>query len=286
MTASPFMEKVYRFGRLWSKYSLWPLIGLAIILVILMSIPALVDGPAIDLDGEDAFAQIARDAVPLVWAVFVIDVLVRLVTSRHRKIFVREHWLELVAIVIPYIPHLHVLKLLSVFLILGSRVRGRVSRRIVIYVISLSVISWYVLGLGITEAEGDKPNQINSLQDGLWWSFELLATGSGFAENFPTTDAGRVLGATGFLLSYAFIGGMTAALVAWLVSVGQREEDEELAPEIQQEIVDMGLLRDEIVSLRAEVQELRTDLARLPVDTGSTQASKPKPKGQPKPPPR
>lgn len=252
--------KFYAFGRAWTKHSLLPLIALGVILVVLMTVPALVDGAEVDLNGADFYAEAARITIPWVWGVFVFDVAIRFLTARHRGLFVRNHWLEIVAVVIPFLPHLKVLKLLSVFLIIASRLRTRMAQRIVIYVLSTSVISWYVLGLGITEAEGQFGTPIGSLSDGLWWSFELLTTGAGFDENFPTTEPGRVLGAIGFVLSYAVIGGITASLVAWLVSVGRREEDEEILSEIAEDTNDIDKLRTDIAEMRAEISAMRDDL--------------------------
>ena len=172
----------------------------------------------------------------------------------------RQEWLEIVAVMLPYLPHLHVLQLLSVFIILASRLRTRVTQRIVIYAVSISLISWYVIGLGITESEGKFQKTITSLADGLLWSFELLTTGNGFDETFPTTEAGRVLGVFGFLLSYAVIGGITAALVAWMVSIGRKQDDEEILNELEEDAIDVAALHDEVRTLRSELAALREDL--------------------------
>jgi voltage-gated potassium channel len=260
MTTLSIRDRIIHFGELWNKYSLWPLIVLGAFLTVLVTIPALVDGAQIDLNGSDESAAAARAILPFVWGVFVFDVLLRLITAPSKKRFLSQEWLELLAVIMPYLPHLHVLQILSVFIIIASRLRTRITQRIVIYAFSISLISWYVIGLGITESEGMNGNPIGSLGDGLWWSFELLTTGNGFDKMFPTTEAGRVLGVFGFLLSYAVIGGITAALVAWLVSVGRKEVDEELLTEVQEDADDVAALHDEVRALRSELASLRTDL--------------------------
>ncbi len=270
---SLFRSRVTRLGDLWNKYSLWPLIALGILLVVLMTIPALLDGAQVDLNGSDGSAKIARAIIPFVWGIFVFDVLFRLLTAPSRTTFLREEWLELVAVALPYLPHLHVLQLLSVFIILASRLRTRVTQRIVIYAVSISLISWYVIGLGITEAEGIFDDPIATFPDGLWWSFELLTTGNGFDETFPTTEAGRVLGVFGFLLSYAVIGGITAALVAWMVSIGRREDDEEILNELEEDANDVAALHDEVRALRSELSALRNDLGLATGVRSSSQTS-------------
>lgn len=269
MTPSAVHSRIKRFGAAWNKYSLWPLIALALLLAVLLTIPALVDGAQIDLNGSDSSAEIARAIAPFVWAVFVIDVLIRFATAPSRRKFLREEWLEVVAIGLPYLPHMHVLQLLSVFIIIASRLRTRVTNRIVIYVVSISIISWFVLGLGITESEGIFDHPISNLGDGLWWSFELLATGNGFDETFPTTEAGRVLGVFGFLLSYAVVGGITAALVAWLVSMGRREDDEEILSELEEDSDDIAALHNDVRALREELAALRSDLTSTSGQAGS-----------------
>jgi len=260
MTATTLRARIARFGYIWNKYSLWPLIALGVVLVVLMTIPALVDGAQVGLDGTDTWASTARAIIPFVWGVFVADVVIRFLTAPSQKQFVRQEWLEILAVTLPYLPHLHVLQLLSVFIILASRLRARVTERIVIYAVSISLISWYVIGLGITESEGKFQKTITSLSDGLWWSFELLTTGNGFDESFPTTEAGRVLGVFGFLLSYAVIGGITAALVAWMVSVGRKQDDAEILNELEEDANDVAALHEEVRTLRSELAALRTDL--------------------------
>jgi voltage-gated potassium channel len=260
MSTTTLKVRAERFGHIWNKYSLWPLIALGVALVVLMTIPALVDGAQVDLDGTDKWASTARAIIPFVWSVFVADVVIRFLSAPSQREFVRQEWLEIVAVMLPYLPHLHVLQLLSVFIILASRLRTRVTQRIVIYAVSISLISWYVIGLGITESEGKFQKTITSLADGLWWSFELLTTGNGFDEAFPTTEAGRVLGVFGFLLSYAVIGGITAALVAWMVSIGRKQDDEEILNELEEDAIDVAALHDEVRTLRSELAALREDL--------------------------
>ena len=264
MTTMSLRARVQRFGNAWNKYSLWPLIALGVVLIILMTIPALVDGAQVGLDGTDTWATTARTIIPYVWSVFVADVVIRFLTAPSQKGFVRQEWLEIVAVALPYLPHLHVLQLLSVFIILASRLRTRVTERIVIYAVSISLISWYVIGLGITESEGKFQKTITSLSDGLWWSFELLTTGNGFDESFPTTEPGRVLGVFGFLLSYAVIGGITASLVAWMVSVGRKQDDAEILSELEEDANEVAALHDDVRSLRSELASLRSDLGLKP----------------------
>ena len=271
MSTTTFQSRMARFGYVWNKYSLWPLIVLGVLLVVLMTIPALVDGAQVDLDGTDKWASTARAIIPFVWSVFVADVVIRFLTAPSQKEFAQQQWLEIVAVILPYLPHLHVLQLLSVFIIIASRLRARVTQRIVIYAVSISLISWYVIGLGITESEGKFQKTITSLADGMWWSFELLTTGNGFDETFPTTEAGRVLGVFGFLLSYAVIGGITAALVAWMVSIGRKQEDEEILNELEEDANDVAALHDEVRVLRSEIAALRKDLGL----TSNESATKP-----------
>ena len=283
MTTMSPRARVLRFGYLWNKYSLWPLIALGVFLVVLMTIPALVDGAQVGLDGTDRWATSARAIIPFVWSAFVADVVVRFLTAPSKKSFIQQEWLEIVALMLPYLPHLHVLQLLSVFIILASRLRTRVTERIVIYVVSISLISWYVVGLGITESEGKFQKTITSLSDGLWWSFELLTTGNGFDETFPTTEAGRVLGVFGFLLSYAVIGGITASLVAWMVSIGRKQDDAEILSELEEDANDVAALHDEVRALRSELSSLRSDLGLKP--NGSATPSPPEPPVPTSPPP-
>ena len=282
MTRMSPRARVQRFGYLWNKYSLWPLIALGVFLVVLMTIPALVDGAQVGLDGTDRWATTARAIIPFVWSTFVADVAVRFLTAPSKKAFIQQEWLEIVALILPYLPHLHVLQLLSVFIILASRLRTRVTERIVIYAVSISLISWYVIGLGITESEGKFQKTITSLSDGLWWSFELLTTGNGFDETFPTTEAGRVLGVFGFLLSYAVIGGITASLVAWMVSIGRKQDDAEILSELEEDANDVAALHDEVRALRSELSSLRNDLGLKP--GGSVTPSPPIPTSPPPPP--
>ncbi|MFI2435565.1 potassium channel family protein [Streptomyces sp. NPDC018693] len=186
-----------------------------------------------------------------VWAAFALDYLVRLGLARARWVFVRTHWLDLLAVALPLVQPLRLLRLVSTLLLVGRRARMASQVRLTTYVAG-SVTGLMMFGsLAVLSVERDAPNgNIHTLGDAVWWSFTTMTT-VGYGDHAPTTGLGRLL-AIGLMLSgIALLGVVTANIAAWFISRFERDDVEE------------RLQREAIEALTAEVRALRAEVAAL-----------------------
>jgi voltage-gated potassium channel len=188
----------------------------------------------------------------VVWGVFAVDYLVRLSLARDRRGFVRQHWMDLCAVVLPLIQPLRLLRLVSTLLLVGQRARMASQIRVTTYVAG-AVVGLLMFGsLAVLSVERDAPNgNIRTLGDAVWWSFTTMTT-VGYGDHAPTTGLGRMV-AVGLMLSgIALLGVVTANIAAWFI---ERFEKDDVEERRQTEAIQS--LTEEVRALRAEVAALR-----------------------------
>ncbi|MFJ7159529.1 potassium channel family protein [Streptomyces sp. NPDC101118] len=186
-----------------------------------------------------------------VWGAFALDYLIRMALSADRRRFVRTHWLDLLAVLLPMLQPLRLLRLVSTLLLVGRRARMAPQIRLTTYVAG-AVVGLLMFGsLAVLSVERDAPDgNIRNLGDAVWWSFTTMTT-VGYGDHSPTTGLGRVL-AVGLMLSgIALLGVVTANIAAWFISRFERDDLEERRQTAA------------IAALTEEVRALRTEVARL-----------------------
>ncbi|MFG2866734.1 potassium channel family protein [Streptomyces sp. NPDC048338] len=192
----------------------------------------------------------------IVWVAFALDYLVRLALAPAKWAFVRGHPLDLLAVLLPLVQPLRLLRLVSTLLLVGRRARMAPQITLTTYVAG-AVVGLMMFGsLAVLHVERDAPNgNIKTLGDAVWWSFTTMTT-VGYGDHAPTTGLGRIL-AVGLMLSgIALLGVVTANIAAWFISRFDRDDEAERR---QTELLE---------ALTREVKELRAEVARLAAPTG------------------
>ncbi|MEV6193304.1 potassium channel family protein [Streptomyces sp. NPDC051920] len=187
----------------------------------------------------------------VVWGAFATDYLVRLALAPERLSFVRGHWMDLCAVILPILQPLRLLRLVSTLMLVGRRARMASQIRLTTYV-GGAVVGLLMFGsLAVLSVERDSPNgNIKTLGDAVWWSFTTMTT-VGYGDHAPTTGMGRVL-AVGLMLSgIALLGVVTANIAAWFIARFEKDDVEERRQTAA------------IEALTAEVQALRAEVAAL-----------------------
>lgn len=163
----------------------------------------------------------------VVWGAFALDYLIRLALTEQRLRFVRTHWLDLGAVLLPVIQPLRLLRLVSTLLLVGQRARMASQIRLTTYVAG-AVVGLLMFGsLAVLSVERDSPDgNIRTLGDAVWWSFTTMTT-VGYGDHAPTTGLGRML-AVGLMLSgIALLGVVTANIAAWFIARFEKDDVEE-----------------------------------------------------------
>ncbi len=238
----------------WERRTQRPLLALAVAFAVAYAVPIVRPGASASLTS-------ACTAVEwFVWGSFAADYLVRLSLAGHRGHFVRTHWLDLCAVVLPMIQPLRLLRLVATLLLVGRRARMASQIRLTTYVVG-AVVGLLMFGsLAVLSVERDSPDgNIKTLGDAVWWSFTTMTT-VGYGDHAPTTGLGRVL-AVGLMLSgIALLGVVTANIAAWFIARFEKDNLEE-----RRQTAAIEALTAEVMALRAQVAALSGGPVPLPV---------------------
>ncbi|MGP3979757.1 potassium channel family protein [Streptomyces sp. KR80] len=247
----------------WERRTQGPLLGLAVLFAVAYAVPIVAP------DADQRIRQLCVVVEWLVWGSFVADYAVRLLQAPERLVFVRSHPLSLLAVVLPLVQPLRLLRLVATLLLVGQRARMASQVRLTTYVAG-AVVGLLVFGsLAVLEVERGSPKgNIKNLGDAVWWSFTTMTT-VGYGDHAPTTALGRML-AVGLMLSgIALLGVVTANIAAWFIARFEHDDAEERRQ------------TEAIAALTVEVRQLRAEIARL-APTGSPPAGS-RPAGSPPP---
>lgn len=234
--------------RRYEEISQWPLIGLAALFVAAYAWGVLRP----DLPG---WLRTTLHVVTVIaWPVFLADYAFRLVLAEHRWRFVRQNWIDGIAVVLPLLRPLRILSLIRVARVIDRRLTTSLHGRVAAYVTLTSSLVVFMASLAALDAERDAPRAtITTFGDALWWAFTTITT-VGYGDRFPVTGQGRLVAVLLMLAGIALLGVVTAAVASWFV--GRVTE----AAQAQDDEADAAL-RAEVHALADEVRRLRAELA-------------------------
>ncbi|MFJ2769805.1 potassium channel family protein [Streptomyces sp. NPDC087300] len=233
----------------WERRTQRPLLALAVAFAVAYAVPIVAP------DASRSVTRLCTMVEWFVWGSFALDYVVRLLLTDHRRHFVRTHWLDLVAVILPMLQPLRLLRLVSTLMLVGRRARMASQIRLTTYVAG-SVVGLLMFGsLAVLSVERDSPNgNIKTLGDAVWWSFTTMTT-VGYGDHAPTTGLGRVI-AVGLMLSgIALLGVVTANIAAWFIARFEKDDVEE-----RRQTAAIEELTAEVKALRAQVTALSGSL--------------------------
>jgi len=195
----------------WEQRTGWPLAAAALVFL------AAYAWPILQPDLDEGWRRTCSAIAWVVWGMYAVDYLIRLIITERRLEFVRQNLLDLAAVVLPILRPLRLLRVLLVFDILqqrmSSRLRGRVVSRVAVLVAFLSALA----ALAMLDAERMNPDaNIRSYGDALWWAGTIITT-VGYGDRYPTTGEGRLVAFGLMLGGIALLGVITAALASWFI---------------------------------------------------------------------
>lgn len=204
-------------------------------------IPLLVLPFVVNLPEEIEQAFLALDW--LIWAVFALDLGAKTYLASSRLRYLRQHWFDVVIVVLPMLRPLRALRvvrvlrgarafrLIPILRAVGAAVRSYTSLRNLLgmrpvfgVAVVLTVTCAAVMTLVERSADGAT---IQSFGDALWWAVSTVST-VGYGDAVPTTMAGRGIAYVLILLGIAIFSLVTANLASFFVERGQRPDDDKL----------------------------------------------------------
>ena len=197
--------------RLWNS----TLTFLAIAFLVSYSYPAFVEEISTSV-------QSILDTVQWVsWIAFAADLLVGILAAESKVHFLKRHPLEILAVLLPFLRPLRLLRFISFGTLVFEKVNLGKSIAISFKVIVTALFLTYLAGIEITLAERGEPGAtIQTVGDGFWWAITTLTT-VGYGDIYPTTTEGRFI-AVGLMVSgICVLGVISATVAAWFVKMTQ-----------------------------------------------------------------
>lgn len=213
----------------------------------------------------------------VIWAIFLIDFLIRFFLAPKKLTFFRANWLTALSLLVPALRILRLARFarvlyaartargLVLFRVLSSLNRGlralraHIRRRGIGYVLVLSALVSLVGATAMFFFEQDAASGgFKNFWDALYWTGMMMTTlGSSY---WPETAEGRVLAFLLALYAFTMFGYVTATLATFFIGHDQQENDEANLAAISA----IESLREEIVALRAEIQALKENPSHFP----------------------
>lgn len=194
----------------WERWSTVPLAILALAYLGLYSVEVLGHlPPAIFFD----FVVVSD----IIWAIFIIDFVVRFTLSPAKVPFLKRNAIELVALILPFF---RAFRMFRVIIALGflSRVGKSLNARINIYVGVILPLLIYVCALGVYDAEHKAPGaNILNFGDSIWWAFVTICT-IGYGDYYPVTFEGRAIAVLLMVAGLAFISVITVSVATMFLN--------------------------------------------------------------------
>jgi voltage-gated potassium channel len=231
----------------WTRRTDWPLTGLAVLFLAAYAWQVLDTGASVRV-------RTGLEAVMwAIWAVFAVDYLTKLALARHRGRFLWRHVLDLLAVVLPMVRQLRVLRVLMLFTVLNRRAAVSLRGRLGIYVGGVIVLAGGCAALAVLDAERGSPTaNITTFPDALWWTLATITT-VGYGDRYPTTVEGRLVAAALMVGGIALVAVLTGMVASWLVeTVKGVESSIEHTTQLQ-----LQSLQNELAALRTQLDAVR-----------------------------
>jgi voltage-gated potassium channel len=190
-----------------------------------------------DVNGSASTALVA--VLFGLWAVMLVEYLVRLVVSPDRRGYLRRRWVEPATVVLPPLQGWHLVGMERVSLVVHEgelRVEAILKHHSLFRVLiaaagTLFVGAWLVL-LFEDHAKG---SNIHSYPDALWWAIVTVTT-VGYGDRYPVSAGGRTVAVILMLVGIGLIGTLTATVA----SVFMKEHTDANKALLQKSHADLG----------------------------------------------
>ncbi|MCL1800515.1 MAG: potassium channel family protein [Promicromonosporaceae bacterium] len=234
----------------WESVTQWPLIIAAVLFLAAFAVPIIWP------DLMHPILNFTTEIIVGTWIAFAVDFVIRFILAIDKLKFFKANVIDFLSIALPILRPLRLLRVvaaLSVFTRFGIQtLRGRV----VMYVVSFTMLITFVGALAITQAERGAPGAtVNSFGDGLWLAFVTVTT-VGYGDFTPVTFAGRSADVMLMLLGVLLLGAISASLASWLV---ERNAIKETKYEVETN-ADVSSLLAQIENLNAQTTQLHLAL--------------------------
>jgi len=194
----------------------------------------------------------------MVWALFVLEYLIKLYLSPSRAHFFKTHILDLLIVAVPFFRPLRVTRLarlarlarIGVVLARGiGRAKELLSHKGLHFVLlTVAMIIFASAGLVMVAERSAPGGNIHNFGQGLWWAVVTVTT-VGYGDHYPVTAFGQGVAVVLMIVGISLIGVLTATVASYFV--GQ---------DLDRDKTDRAMLKAELEQSRADRENLSLKL--------------------------
>lgn len=202
-------QKLVSLTKKWESKSNIPMAVIGVIYLAAYSLQVLNSSNQILVGQLEVVSQI-------IWAVFVVDVIFRLVGSESIPKFLKSSWLEILALAIPFMRILRVFRVILALRGIKGFVKNRASATGT-YILMLVPLTWFSGAIAVLDAEATNPDRsITNLREALWWSLATITT-VGYGDKYPSTLEGQLVAAVLMLTGIALFSAGAGIFASWIM---------------------------------------------------------------------
>ena len=153
----------------------------------------------------------------VLWAILLLEYLVRLVVTPDRRGYLKRRWAEPATVVLPPLQGWHFVGIEKMSLLLheGELRVEAVLKHHSLFRVLIAAAATLFLGawLVLLFEENNKGSNIHSYSNALWWAIVTVTT-VGYGDRFPMTGAGRTVAVILMLVGIGLIGVLTATVAS------------------------------------------------------------------------
>ena len=167
------------------------------------------------VNGKTSIGLVA--ALFALWAILLLEYVVRLVLSPDRRGYLRRRWVEPATVLVPPLQGWHLVGIEKMTLLVHEaelRVEALLKHHSLFRVLlaatgTLFLGAWLVLLFEKNQPGGN----IHSYPNALWWAIVTVTT-VGYGDRFPVSEGGRVVATVLMLIGIGLIGVLTATVAS------------------------------------------------------------------------
>ena len=156
-----------------------------------------------------------------IWGAFALDVSFRLLASKSLWIFVKQNWLELFALTLPFLRILRVFRAVIALRGIKGFFKDRVNATGA-YMLMLVPLTWFAGAIAVLDAESANPEaSITNIRQALWWSLSTITT-VGYGDRYPTTLEGELVAGVLMITGIALFSAGAGMFASWILAGKKR----------------------------------------------------------------
>ena len=203
------------------------------------------------------------------WAIALVEYLVRLVVSPDRGGYLKRRWVEPATVLLPIFQGCHFIGIEKVCLLVaeGALRVEVVLRHHSLFRVLIAAAGTLFLGswLVLLFEEHQAGTNIHNYGDGLWWAIVTVTT-VGYGDRFPVSAGGRIIAVVLMLVGIGLIGVLTATVASVFIQEHTRANHEE----IKKGHADLG---QQLTMISARLADVERRLGATPSEMASIDAA-------------